>query len=107
MAYEVLPFIVLSIQINELIIQRSTCLHAQRSMLSKPNTPIVTFENHRFNCSGLLLNAGVKIVKMIGLKGFGFLKILDFACNLPEDLVCKYALDSLLFDLAGSVKPGA
>ena len=39
MAYEVLPFEILNIQINVLIIQRTTCLHLQRSMLSKPGTP--------------------------------------------------------------------
>jgi len=34
-----------NIQINELIIQRSACLHFQRATLSKPGTPI--FEPHR------------------------------------------------------------
>jgi hypothetical protein len=36
-----LPFIVLNIQIKVLIIQRTACLHFQRSMLSKPNAPVV------------------------------------------------------------------
>ena len=40
MAYWVLPFKGLSIQINVLIIQRTACLHFQRSMLSKPGTPV-------------------------------------------------------------------
>src|SRR5260221_950125 len=39
MVYEVLPFEIFNIQINVLIIQRTTCLHLQRSMLSKPGTP--------------------------------------------------------------------
>jgi len=40
MAYCVLPFEFLSIQIKVLIIQRTACLHIQRSTLSKPGSPI-------------------------------------------------------------------
>jgi hypothetical protein len=47
MAYEVLPFIVLGIQINGLITQRPACLHFQRSMLSKPYTPMRTLNKEQ------------------------------------------------------------
>jgi hypothetical protein len=44
MAYCVLPFEFLNIQIKVLIIQRTACLHLQRSMLSKPGSPISKYE---------------------------------------------------------------
>ncbi len=44
MAYCVLPFEFLNIQIKVLIIQRTACLHLQRSMLSKPGSPNCKYE---------------------------------------------------------------
>ena len=56
MAYEVLPFEVLNIQIQVLIIQRTTCLHLQRSMLSKPVSPVIGLFKLNTSPVSLLLN---------------------------------------------------
>ncbi len=81
------PFIVLSIQIYELIIQRSACLHFQRSMLSKPNTPEEVISDKKT----------VVVNKAIFIPCSYFNKILLFIILLEQYFVTSYSktIDSL------------